>query len=397
MLGAAMPLDFVNLSQPLVDAAGDRSRVAGLTHQFYKYPARFSPTFVRAAISEFTGPGDIVADPFMGGGTTAVEALAAGRRVVATDTSGLAHFVAETKTTPLRRGELTNVVRWAEALADAPTAHLPVRRPSQWIEAGYQRNLTGADLWPIRKTIEVALDRLDDLEPGAERRLARAIVLRTAQGALDTRNRFPKVARFREALRVNAARMTSAIAEFDRACRAARRGAPPATQWKSLRLGPASSLPEERMLDGHAPRLVLTSPPYPGVHVLYHRWQVRGGRETPAPFWIADVLDGAAGSHYTLADRHDEPTYFAQLEASFRAIRDVCDSRTIVLQLVAFRSLSRQLPLYLEAMQRAGFVESLSQHGRLTRDVPNRRWYARAKSLKSDSSREVVLLHQLCP
>ena len=107
---------------------------------------------------------------------------------------------------PFAVAELANVLRWAEALADAPTAHLPVRRPSQWIEAGYQRNLTGADLWPIRKTIEVALDRLDDLEPGAERRLARAIVLRTAQSALDTKNRFPRVGRFREALRVNAAR-----------------------------------------------------------------------------------------------------------------------------------------------------------------------------------------------
>jgi hypothetical protein len=41
------------------------------------------------------------------------------------------------------------------------------------------------------------------------------------------------------------------------------------------------------------PKLVLTSPPYPGVHVLYHRWQVDGRKETPLPFMIAGKLDGA--------------------------------------------------------------------------------------------------------
>ena len=34
-----------------------------------------------------------------------------------------------------------------------------------------------------------------------------------------------------------------------------------------------------RVLRGRV-RLVLTSPPYPAVHVLYHRWQVKGRKET---------------------------------------------------------------------------------------------------------------------
>ena len=51
---------------------------------------------------------------------------------------------------------------------------------------------------------------------------------------------------------------------------------------------------EPEMLRRLPIKLVLTSPPYPGVHVLYHRWQVQGRRETPAPFWIvtAASLDG---------------------------------------------------------------------------------------------------------
>jgi len=34
----------------LIAAARDQAPVTGLTHNFYRYPARFSPRFVRAAI-----------------------------------------------------------------------------------------------------------------------------------------------------------------------------------------------------------------------------------------------------------------------------------------------------------------------------------------------------------
>jgi len=64
----------------LVAGARDPQPVRGLTHGFYKYPARFSPSFARAAIEIFTQPGDLVLDNHVGGGTTLVEALALGRR-----------------------------------------------------------------------------------------------------------------------------------------------------------------------------------------------------------------------------------------------------------------------------------------------------------------------------
>lgn len=34
-----------SLAAPLIEAAHDKSRVSGLTHNFYRYPARFSPKF----------------------------------------------------------------------------------------------------------------------------------------------------------------------------------------------------------------------------------------------------------------------------------------------------------------------------------------------------------------
>lgn len=63
----------------LIAGARDGEPVKGLTHGFYKYPARFSPQFVRAAIDTFTKRRDLVLDPHVGGGTTLVEALASGR------------------------------------------------------------------------------------------------------------------------------------------------------------------------------------------------------------------------------------------------------------------------------------------------------------------------------
>src|SRR5674476_612684 len=90
----------------LVEAACDASPIAGLTHNFYRYPARFSPKLVRAAIDAFTEPGDLVLDPFVGGGTTLVEAMASGRHAVGTDISSLATFVSEVKTTLYSDAEL---------------------------------------------------------------------------------------------------------------------------------------------------------------------------------------------------------------------------------------------------------------------------------------------------
>src|SRR5689334_1648718 len=79
----------------LVLGAQDARPVSGLTHGFYKYPARFSPSFVRAVIETFTKPGDLVLDPHVGGGTTLVEALASGRDAIGVDISALAEFVAK--------------------------------------------------------------------------------------------------------------------------------------------------------------------------------------------------------------------------------------------------------------------------------------------------------------
>src|SRR5271169_7008592 len=107
---------FLRLSESaqsvLIAAARDSDPVRGLTHGYYKYPARFSPSFARAAIETFTQPGDLVLDNHVGGGTTLVEALALGRDAIGVDISALAEFVATVKSTVLEEAELDHLASW---------------------------------------------------------------------------------------------------------------------------------------------------------------------------------------------------------------------------------------------------------------------------------------------
>jgi hypothetical protein len=150
-------------------------------------------------------------------------------------------------------------------------------------------------------------------------------------------------------------------------------------------------------------KLVLTSPPYPGVHVVYHRWQINGRRETPVPFLIAGSRDGAGASHYCLGSRFQPglSTYFSRLRKSFTGVRTLVGPKSLIVQLVAFSDPTWQLPKYLEEMERAAFAELAPScctyeslvEGRIWRDVPGRKWYAKNRG-RTGGSREVLLFHR---
>jgi hypothetical protein len=144
-------------------------------------------------------------------------------------------------------------------------------------------------------------------------------------------------------------------------------------------------------------RLIVTSPPYPGVHVLYHRWQVMSRQETAAPYWIASAQDGRGPSYYMMGSRSrkGESNYFTRLSIAYTRIRPLLHSEALVIQLVAFPRPDDQLPQFLRAMTAAGYQLATSRDSlemEMTRDVPNRRWYARGKS--SYGSREVLMIHR---
>ena len=146
------------VQRALIEGARDAEPVSGLTHGFYKYPARFSPAFVRAAIKSFTNPGDLCLDPHVGGGTTLVEALASGRNAVGVDISALAEFVARVKTTVLSEAELTKLASWSIRLPSVVDIHRPSTCLSGYGELGYYKHLGHASRWRLRKAIEQCIE-----------------------------------------------------------------------------------------------------------------------------------------------------------------------------------------------------------------------------------------------
>ncbi len=192
-----------NTKADFLEAIHTRKMVDGLTHNFYRYPARFSPLFARAAIQAFTKPGDVVIDPFMGGGTTLVEARALGRRAVGTDISELSTFVSRVKTTPLSESDLSQICDWTHRVTTNLNCRTPVARPETWIAEGYQKNISDTKTWPIRKTLEQALAYIDELPRERQQAFTRCILLKTGQWALDCREKIPTAQEFRNRLLIN--------------------------------------------------------------------------------------------------------------------------------------------------------------------------------------------------
>jgi hypothetical protein len=382
--------------QPLLEAINDRNIVSGLTHDIYRYPARFSPLFARAAIELFTEPGDTILDPFMGGSTSMVEALALGRHAVGTDINQLAVFLARVKTLLVADADLESLRVWAELIAPELSPRKPVVRHTFYQELGYQTNMP----WRFRKIAEQALNNAVDLLEGDLLLAARCIILKTVQWAVDCKKALPTAAEFRAKIVDDTQLVADGLQALRHQVNSLRRR-PTTIEAHHCATDAIGNL-KSRLLRRRPPKLVVTSPPYPGVHVLYHRWQVLGRKETAAPYWITESNDGQGASFYTFCDRrrqdHDEK-YFTRLLACFTAIRSVVPDGCVITQLVGFARPSEQLPLYLDAMRRSGFAPfefrgaNRPAQEEFWRAVPNRKWYNQVRD-EVRQSKEILLLHR---
>lgn len=382
----------------LSDAVYDREHVCGQTHNFYRYPARFSPKFAAAAIKCLSRPGELVLDPYMGGGTVVVEALAAGRRVVGNDINSIATFVTKVKTTPLEQKEVRAVRRWAKHVL-----HITYRASrseiADYFQPGKMKNMDLIRARFIKKLVASILASISSLPTPNSQNFARCVLLRTAQWALDGRRKQTSLSDFRERLACWSEEMLQRLASF---------GAEISNHLRCnsaacvLVHGDAADIPMLPTFDNgkHRVSLVVTSPPYPGVHVLYHRWQVDGRRESPAPYWIINGVDGETASFYTFGDRRQSTSepYFINSLRTLSSIRRVMRRGGFMVQLLAFADPTVQFDRYLTNMNAAGFEEVPLSNGdresaRIWRDVPNRKWHAASQG-RTHSAREVVIVHQ---
>ena len=78
-----------------------RAQTSYLTHDYHKYPAKFIPQLAERLIRENSKSGDLVCDPFMGSGTTILEAILNSRCAYGSDVNPLSVLISKAKTTPI--------------------------------------------------------------------------------------------------------------------------------------------------------------------------------------------------------------------------------------------------------------------------------------------------------
>jgi len=81
-------------------------------HGYHRYPAKFIPQLVRRLIESYSTPGELIGDPFLGSGTTGIEALRLGRRFWGADISQVALLISRAKSLPLSPPDLCEA--WKE-------------------------------------------------------------------------------------------------------------------------------------------------------------------------------------------------------------------------------------------------------------------------------------------
>ncbi len=378
----------------LLESLHSMRSAEGLTHNFYRYPASMSPYLAREAIEQFTKLGDVILDPFVGGGTTVVEALAAGRRAVGIDLNPIATFVTSVKTTPLSDRDARTIRDWVHCLD---------------LETGVFNHDVDAELrtknMPIStsRIFERALEAVGRLPFRRQQLFVRCALLRLGQWAIDCKSTFPDQRMMKDRLCAFVDEMICSLDELVTVARAKGTSKSKLSSKRQLLQRSAAGIDEDdrlRNLLGEA-RLVLTSPPYPGVHVLYHRWQVNGRRETPAPYWLIDEQDGHGAAYYTLGSRTPcgLNNYFETITKIFQSVRALMHPSALVVQLVSFSDVASQLPALLQAMETAGYEEDARvtvDRSSLWRVVPNRRRWYNHIDLCQEATRELLLFHRPC-
>jgi hypothetical protein len=143
--------DFANLGMKDTQAS---------THFFHHWTAKFIPQIPHRVIDMYARPGDLILDPFMGCGTTLVEAARLGYDSWGTDINPLAVKIAHAKTARIDDAAVGEFISWLDEAARDPESH---RAPSA-------RLFPGGEHWfrdDVACSIRAILDRARALDGAA--------------------------------------------------------------------------------------------------------------------------------------------------------------------------------------------------------------------------------------
>lgn len=87
-------------------------------HALHPWPAKFIPQIPRKAIQDYSSVGAVVLDPFVGCGTTLLEASLLGRPSIGVDNNAVAVLISRAKTAPYRERDFHRLQAFARDLSD---------------------------------------------------------------------------------------------------------------------------------------------------------------------------------------------------------------------------------------------------------------------------------------
>ena len=106
-------------------------------HALHPYLGKFIPQLVDVFLERYFSPGDLVYDPFVGSGTTLVEANAFGASAIGCDISAFNCLLTRVKTTSYSPAQLELILRGALELARKTEEVVEIAGVSKWLRSWY--------------------------------------------------------------------------------------------------------------------------------------------------------------------------------------------------------------------------------------------------------------------
>jgi len=273
-----------------------------LTHAFHPYPGRFHPHLPRTLLRKLpeaaglAQPGARVLDPFMGGGTTLVEARLAGLPSIGNDLNPIAVLVARERTRPRTGAQAIQVLNEARRIAGQVQALRREKNPPRAQLPGLHR-LTPHYAPHLLAEMMQWIRLIDGLPDGPVRHSLRAVfssaVVKYSNQATDSETgerKTPTIAKGAPSRFLVLKTEELVQAQVDLGRLVGLHPAPVRLLEEDARLLPSLGWGEAD--------LVLTSPPYPGTYdyYLHHRLRLD---------WLG--LDGEALLDAELFPRRAQP------------------------------------------------------------------------------------------
>ena len=386
----------------IIDASLSINKIYGKTHTYYRYPAAFSPIFAETIIKNFTKPGEIVLDPFMGGGTSAVEALALQRKFYGIDVNPLSILISKVKTTILRQNKIIFIKKFNERIVNGKI-NLKSKRKKQHLHLSHYFNVKNFSKDEIRKINQIkagieqyhfAISKVRDVKV---RNFLTCLLLKSSKNILDNTRPCGTFKKFKIDLLSNCKKMLRDMVDFEKELEINKSIYGSHNKIKIiksdiLKLNKINSLKKGKV------KLILTSPPYPGIHISYNKWQLHGRRDTKLPYWIMNSRPPVLTKFtYRGEKSRGLVDYYRYMTKVYLKLKPYCSHNCYIVKLLSFRNKAKEFRLYREAMANAGLEEIKilkNGDGRLWRIVPKRRWQVRYSKKKLKSNKEVLLLYR---